>query len=37
MGAVHIAVRGRQSHASLPHGADNPLFKAAEAVRRIEG
>ena len=35
MGAVHVAFRGRQSHASLPHGADNPLFKAAEAVRRI--
>ena len=36
MGGIHIAFKGRQSHASLPHGADNPLFKAAEAVRRIE-
>ncbi|MCB1005506.1 MAG: M20/M25/M40 family metallo-hydrolase [Acidimicrobiales bacterium] len=36
MGVVHLAFRGRQSHASLPHGADNPLLKAAEAVRRID-
>jgi acetylornithine deacetylase/succinyl-diaminopimelate desuccinylase-like protein len=36
MGGIHLAFKGRQSHASLPHGADNPLMKAAEAVRRIE-
>jgi acetylornithine deacetylase/succinyl-diaminopimelate desuccinylase-like protein len=36
MGGVHIAFKGRQSHASLPHGADNPLVKAAEAIRRID-
>lgn len=36
MGVVHVVLRGRQSHASLPHGADNPVLKAAEAVRRID-
>ena len=36
MGVIGIVLRGRQSHASLPHGADNPVLKAAEAVRRID-
>ena len=36
MGVVGLVFRGRQSHASLPHGADNPVLKAAEAVRRID-
>ena len=36
MGVVGITVRGRQSHASLPHGADNPVLRAAEVVRRID-
>ena len=36
MGVVGVVFRGRQSHASLPHGADNPVLKAAEAIRRID-
>ena len=36
MGVVGLVFRGRQSHASLPHGADNPVLKAAEAIRRID-
>ena len=27
MGGVYLAFKGRQSHASLPHGSDNPLLK----------
>ena len=32
---VHVTVRGRSGHTSIPYGVDNALVKAAHVVQRI--